>query len=276
MNILITGGCGLIGRNLVAELSKNNGFKIFLISLNKKAENKSENIINIYHDLLKPIPEEKTPKNINIIIHLAAIAHKFNYQTMSINCLMTKNIIDAYINKKVRFIFFSSVAVYGEANRKFPIRVSDVCKPYSNYGHGKLKDEKIISSSFKDYVILRLCPVIEGDDTDLLKRVYLPKTKIKYRSSYNRSYSFLSHRTILKSINTIINQNKISNKIINLKDPLNYNESDILKKYLGNEIKIPFLISEPIFFILNKLSFIPKIYKINCLLTKMLKTNTYE
>ena len=189
---------------------------------------------------------------------------------------MTKNITDPYVNKKVRFVFFSSVAVYGEANRKFPIRVSDVCKPYSNYGLGKLKDEKIISSSFKDYVILRLCPVIEGDDTDLLKRVYLPKTNIKYRSSYNRSYSFLSHRTILKSINNIINQNEISNKIINLKDPLNYSESDILKNFLGKEIKIHLLISEPIFFILNKLSFIPKIYKINCLLTKMLKTNTYE
>lgn len=276
MNILITGGTGLIGRNLVAELSKNNSLKIFLISLDKKEKNKSLNVTNIYHDLLKPIPEEKIPKNINIIIHLAAIAHKFDSQTMNVNCLMTKNLTDAFINKKVRFVFFSSVSVYGEANRKFPIRVTDVCKPYSNYGIGKLKDEKIICSSFKDYIILRLCPVIEGDETDLLKRVYLPKTKIKYRSSYNRVYSFLSHQTIFNCINNIINQNEIITKIINLKDPSNYNESDILNKYLGKEIKIPFLVSEPIFFILNLFSFIPKIYKINCLLTKMLKTNTYE
>jgi nucleoside-diphosphate-sugar epimerase len=276
MNILITGGSGLIGRNLVAEFSKNNSLKVFLILLHKKEENKSANVTNIYHDLLKPIPKEKTPKNINIIIHLAAIAHKFDSETMTVNCLMTKNITDAFIDKKVRFIFFSSVAVYGEANRKFPIRVSDVCKPYSNYGLGKLKDEKIISSSFKDFIILRLCPVIEGDDTDLLKRVYLPKTKIKYRSSYNRSYSFLSYRTIFKSINIIINQNEIKNRIVNLKDPSNYNEYDILNKYSGKEVKIPYLISEPIFFILNLFSFISKIYKINCLLTKMLKTNTYE
>ena len=276
MNILITGGSGLIGRNLVAELSKNNSLKIFLISLNKKAENKSLNVTNIYHDLLKPIPEEKTPKNINIIIHLAAIAHKFDSETMTVNCLITKNITDAFINKKVRFVFFSSVAVYGEANRKFPIIVSDVCKPYSNYGLGKLKDEEIISSSFKDFIILRLCPVIDGDDTDLLKRVYLPKTKIKYRSSYNRAYSFLSHKTIFKTINTIINQNEITHKIINLKDPSNYNESDILKRYNGKEVKIPLLISMPLFYFLNLFSFLPKIYTINCLLTKMLKSNTYE
>ena len=276
MNILITGGSGLIGRNLVAELSKINSLKIFLILLNKKTENKSVKFTNIYHDLSKPIPKEKIPNNINIIIHLAAIAHKFDSDTMTVNCLMTKNITDAFINKKVKFVFFSSVAVYGEANRKFPIRVSDVCKPYSNYGLGKLKDEKIISSSFKDFIILRLCPVIGGNDTDLLKRVYLPKTKIKYRSSYNRSYSFLSHRTIFKSIINIINQNEKTNRTVNLKDPTNYNESDILNKYSGKEVKIPYMISESIFFILNLFSFISKIYRINCLLTKMLKTNTYK
>ena len=189
---------------------------------------------------------------------------------------MTKNITDAFIDKKVKFIFISSVAVYGEANRTFPLKTSDYCKPYSSYGQGKLKDEEIISSSCKDFIILRLCPVIEGDDTDLLKRVYLPRTKIKYRSPYKRVYSFLSHKTIFKCIDNIINQNEITNKIINLKDPLNYSESEILNKYSGIQIKIPLIISEATFLILNIFSFIPKIYKINCLLTKMLKTNTYE
>tara|TARA_B110000008_G_C16852644_1_gene517408 strand:- start:479 stop:1048 length:570 start_codon:yes stop_codon:yes gene_type:complete len=189
---------------------------------------------------------------------------------------MTKNITDAFLNKKVKFIFFSSVAVYGEANRLFPLKISDFCKPYSSYGLGKLKDEELISSSFKDFTILRLCPVIEGDDTDLLKRVYLPKTKIKYKSSYNRVYSFLSHRTIFKSINSIIHESEIKREIINLKDSSNYNESDILKKYDGKEVKIPLFITMPLFYFLNLFSFLPKVYTINCLLTKMLKSNTYE
>ena len=276
MNILITGGFGLIGRNLVSELSKNNNFNIFLLSRNTKSDNAATNIVTIDHNLLEQIPVEKIPKDINTVIHLAAMAHKTSSEIMPINCLMTKNLTDAFINKKVKFIFFSSVAVYGEANRLFPIKVSDFCKPYSSYGLGKLKDEEIIFSSFKYFTILRLCPVIEGDDTDLLKRVYLPKTKIKYRSSYNRAYSFLSHKTIFKTINSILNENNLSNKTINLKDPSNYYESDILSKYEGKEIKIPIIISEPIFFILNLFSFIPKIYTINCLLIKMLKSNTYE
>jgi nucleoside-diphosphate-sugar epimerase len=276
MNILITGGFGLIGRSLVSELSNNNNFNIFLISRNNKPENTIQNIVIIDHDLLASIPDEKIPDDINIVIHLAAIAHKTSSDVMGINCLMTKNITDAFLNKKVKFIFFSSVAVYGEANRVFPIKTTDFCKPYSSYGLGKLKDEEMISSSFKDFIILRVCPVIEGDDTDLLKRVYLPKTKIKYRSAYNRAYSFTSHRTIFKSINSTINENEIQNKIINLKDTSNYYETDILKKYNGKEVKIPFLISMPLFNFLNIFSFIPKIYTINCLLTKMLKSNTYE
>ena len=275
MNILITGGFGLIGRSLVSELSNNN-FNIFLISRNNKPENTTQNIVIIDHDLLAPIPDEKIPNDINVVIHLAAIAHKTSSDVMGINCLMTKNITDAFLNKKVKFIFFSSVAVYGEANRVFPIKTTDFCKPYSSYGLGKLKDEEMISSSFKDFIILRVCPVIEGDDTDLLKRVYLPKTKIKYRSAYNRTYSFTSHRTIFKFINSIINENEIQNKIINLKDTSNYYESDILKKYNGKEVKIPLLISMPLFYFLYIFSFIPKIYTINCLLTKMLKSNTYE
>ena len=276
MNILITGGLGLIGRSLVSELSNNNNNNIFLISRNIKPENSATNIVTINHDLLAPIPAEKIPKDINILIHLAAIAHKTSSDIMRINCLITKNITDAFLNKKVKFIFFSSVAVYGEANRLFPIKTSDFCKPYSSYGLGKLKDEELISSSFKDFIILRLCPVIDGDDTDLLKRVYFPNTKIKYRSPYNRIYSFLSHKTIFESINSIIHENEITNKIINLKDPTNYNEIDILKKYIGKEVKIPLLITLPLFYFLNFFSFIPKIYTINCLLTKMLKSNTYE
>ena len=276
MNILITGGFGLIGRSLVSELSNNNNFNIFLISRNNKSENTIQNIVIIDHDLLAPIPDEKIPNDINVVIHLAAIAHKTSSDVMGINCLMTKNIKDAFLSKKVKFIFFSSVAVYGEANRVFPIKTTDFCKPYSSYGLGKLKDEEMISSSFKDFIILRVCPVIEGDDTDLLKRVYLPKTKIKYRSAYNRAYSFTSHRTIFKSINSTINENEIQNKIINLKDTSNYYETDILKKYNGKEVKIPLLISMPLFNFLNIFSFIPKIYTINCLLTKMLKSNTYE
>jgi len=276
MNILITGGFGLIGRNLVNELSKNSNLKIFLITRTNKSENKSNNIITIDHDLLKAIPNKKIPKNINIVIHLAAIAHKSNEDVMGINCLITKNIVSAFAKKKVRFIFFSSVAVYGEANRKFPIKITDYCKPYSSYGHGKLKDEKIIASTFKDYLILRICPVIEDDDTDLLKRVYLPGTNIKYKSGYNREYSFTNHTTIFKTISKIINQNHIVNKLINLRDSSSYFESDILKKYEGKVVKIPLFISEPLFYLLNLFSFFPKIYKINCLFTKMLKTNTYE
>ena len=111
MNILITGGFGLIGRNLVSELSNNNNFNIFLISRINKLDNTATNIVTIEHDLLDPIPDEKIPKDINVVIHLAAIAHKTSSEIMAINCLMTKNITDAFINKKVKLLHIYNICI---------------------------------------------------------------------------------------------------------------------------------------------------------------------
>lgn len=179
--------------------------------------------------------------------------------------------------KKYDFFFFSTVAVYGEANRNYPIRVDDYCKPFSSYGKGKLKDENLVSESFDDFVILRICPVIEGSDNkDLQKRVFIPKTNIKYKSPYQRSYNFTSHKIINETIINFIDK-KITFKVkLNVKDSLVYTESYVLSKFQGKEIKMPLILCSITFYFLNLFSFIPKIYSINCLLWKMLKTNTYE
>ena len=276
MNILITGGYGAIGRKLVVELDKINHVKLYLISRSIDLKKRDTKITTISHDLLEPIPDNKIPSNINIVIHLAALAHDSNADVMEVNCLITKNIVNAFVNKKVKFLFFSSVAVYGEAKRKFPIKTTDYCKPSSLYGRGKVKDEVLISSSFQDHIILRICPVIGDDDTDLLKRVYLPGTMIKYKSSYNRDYSFASHTTISKVVLNIIEGNYTKGRVINLRDSQNYCESYILAKYPGKAVKFPWLVTQPLFALLNVFSFFPVVYKINCLLTKMLKINTYE
>ena len=277
MNILITGGNGLIGLKLVNDLLKNTLHNIFLISRGSYIDKSNKKLKSICHDLLLPIPDDKIPKDIDIVIHLAAIAHETNSDVMLSNCTMTKNIVSAFINKKIRFIFFSSVAIYGEANRNYPIRVDDYCKPFSSYGKGKLKDENLVSESFDDFAILRICPVIEGrDNKDLQKRVFIPKTNIKYKSPYQRSYNFTSHKIIYEYIIDFIN-NKTALKVkLNVKDSLVYTESYVLSKFKGKEVKIPLILCSITFYFLNLFSFIPKIYSINCLLWKMLKTNTYE
>ena len=267
MNILITGGNGLIGRKLVNELLKNTAHNIFLISRGFFIDKSNKKLKSITHDLLLPIPDDKIPENIDIVIHLAAIAHETNSDVMLSNCTMTKNIVSAFINKKIRFIFFSSVAVYGEANRNYPIRVDVYCKPFSSYGKGKLKDENLISVSFEDFAILRICPVIEGSDNkDLQKRVFIPKTNIKYKSPYQRSYNFTSHKIINETIIDFINKKMIFKVKLNVKDSLVYTESHVLSKFKGKEFKIPLILCSITFYFLS-LFFCPSIFLVLSLLS---------
>ena len=129
MNLLLTGANGLIGQNLVDDLLKNTTHNIFLISRNDHFLNSTEKLQTIFHDLLFPILKIKFLKEL-IVIHLAAIAHESNSNVMFDNCKMTKNITSAFLDKKVRFVLFSSVAVYGEASRKFPLESMIFVNPF--------------------------------------------------------------------------------------------------------------------------------------------------
>jgi nucleoside-diphosphate-sugar epimerase len=275
--ILITGANGLIGNILVKNLVKYYKFKIFVLERNSN-KLKIDGINLIEHDLTTPLPKNKIPKSIDYVIHLAAIAHgKNNKSTLKNNCLITQNIIDSVKSYNPIFIFFSTVSVYGEANRRYPIKTSDFCRPSSYYGKGKLKDEKNIQSNFKSYKILRLCPMLEGlKNKDLQKRVYFPKTKIKYKSPYLRAYSFSSHSSIFKSMQLIFNSSNFKSGIINVKNSVNIFENELLIKFTGITIYIPKSIMDFIFGVLKFFSFNSFIYHLNCNFWKMLKINTYE
>lgn len=275
--ILITGAQGLIGNVLLEKLIKENNFQIFsLIHPSSKVE--INEIIYLKHDLLKSLPKNIIPNDLDYIIHMAAIAHgKNNSSTMYKNCLMTQNLIDAVKDLNPTFIFFSSISVYGEANRTFPLKNTANCKPSSYYGKGKLIDEIKIKTNFNDYKILRLCPMVDDiNNKDFLKRVFLPKIKIKYKSPYERIYSFSSHSSIFKNVNQLLNSVNSDPITINLKDEVDLNEKNILSNFDGYSIKFPKLILDIIFIFLNLFSFNSYIYHINCSFWKMFKKNTYE
>ena len=122
--------------------------------------------------------------------------------------------------------------------------------------------------------LLRTHPLNQG--WFLTQPTITPEQQIEFMEKHSHKYKICILNNTPVGYIGLINQNEITNKIINLKDPSNYNESDILKRYNGIEVKIPLLISVPLFYFLNLFSFLPNIYTINCLLTKMLKSNTYE
>ena len=128
MNILITGGLGILGNDLVKSLSKNhtlylldrfshrNRKKIHLFNLS----NKRFNLINGSFNSFKCIYDILKKKKIDVIFHLGAItqvidAYKSPIKTFKTNILGTINIFEAVrlINKKIIIIYSSSDKAYG-------------------------------------------------------------------------------------------------------------------------------------------------------------------
>ena len=149
--VLITGGAGFIGSNLVEELLKKN-YEITVLDnfstghLSNISEFKNK-ITIIKGDIRDYSLVEKHLIDKNIVFHLAAMVSvpesvKFPKECEDININATKNILNICLKNDIKFIFASSAAVYGEDRTE--IKTEDLPTiPISPYGWSKLKVEKL-------------------------------------------------------------------------------------------------------------------------------------
>lgn len=126
MKILVTGGVGFIGTNLVIEL-KNRDHEVFTCDLwHSKYPNHYRCDVSKYRQLERVINEV----NPDYIYHLAAEYGRWNgedyYENLWLtNVIGTKNIIRLQEQKKFRMIFFSSAEVYGDYDGQMSEDVMD-------------------------------------------------------------------------------------------------------------------------------------------------------
>jgi len=162
MKILVTGGCGFIGSNVV-DLLIEKGHEVVVIdnlSTGKK-ENLNEKARLYMKDIrtnLKDIFEEE---QFDIVIHEAAQINVRDsiinpIKDAEINILGTLNLIELSKKFNVRkFIFASSGgAIYGEPE-KLPCDEAHKIDPLSPYGFSKYCAEWYLRNSGLRYVILR-------------------------------------------------------------------------------------------------------------------------
>ena len=169
-NILITGGSGLIGHEIIKYYIKNTDYNIFQILRSKNIKNtfaNSERIKNIYLDLNDELCFKKLPENINTIIHLAQSENYKNFpkyanEIFNINLRSTFQLLEyGRKNGSNKFFFASSGSVYENSiPSNIPITENSSLKTKSKdfYTVSKLAVENLISpySEFMNIVIGRI------------------------------------------------------------------------------------------------------------------------
>lgn len=154
--ILITGGCGFIGSNLVTRLLEEDYQVRILDNLSVgKKENIPADVDLIVGDIRYNSSVSKAFTEVDVVIHLAA--HTSVIESVEqpeldfdINVNGTLNVLQqASANNVAKFIFASSNAAVGE--QKPPIAETAIPAPLSPYGASKLACEGLCSAFFGSY-----------------------------------------------------------------------------------------------------------------------------
>jgi len=169
MQIIITGGAGFLGQKLAKALLKNpiDFDELLLVDvIMPGVPLQDDRIVCKQVDLSEPgVPETLIRPDTGLIFHLAAIlsshAEKDFDLGWKINLDITKQLLEACRKRKpgIRFVFASSLAVYGGA---LPEMVNDMTAltPRSSYGIQKAMGELLVNDytrkKFVDGRVLRL------------------------------------------------------------------------------------------------------------------------
>ena len=171
-NVIIFGGSGYIGRNIIRNFLNNKNIKnIFVLDICKLdlSLKKNKKVNYIYCDVRKPIKIKSNIK-FDTLINLSAIhrepGHK-KKEYFDTNINGTKNIINFAEKKNIKnIIFTSSIAVYG--NQLFKKNEKSKLYPDTPYGISKLISEKLFENwqvKSKDRVLTISRPgVVFGKD----------------------------------------------------------------------------------------------------------------
>ena len=163
MKILVTGGSGLVGKYIVAELLQHK-YTVGVLDLKQPKQKVKHHRIDVLdlEDVVKAV------KGYDAIIHSAGIPHPLNdpaEKVFSVNVNGTFNVLEASARNKIKkVVFTSSESTLGFAfmtNRMIPeyvpIDESHPLRPQDPYGLSKVIGEQICRTYSARYGIQTVC-----------------------------------------------------------------------------------------------------------------------
>ena len=173
--ILVTGGAGYIGSQLIRDLAQDAEFAGYTIRIYDSLRRQhmcgvmdlpqNRRFEFVEGDVLDRFNLERAMAGVTAVVHLAAIVStplSFDHPewTRQVNHWGTANVVDCALSLGIRrLIYASSVSVYGPGG---PFRESDTCHPIGPYAISKCKgEEEVLQGGLRglEYTIVRLATV---------------------------------------------------------------------------------------------------------------------
>jgi UDP-glucose 4-epimerase len=165
--VIVTGGNGFIGRNLVERLSQNPSFEVFSVDINHLGLSKKTNVQYLECDLTDAESVKDLPP-VDYVFHLAAIngTQRFYSEPWHVfynSLVSTMNIVNHYkANSELkRFVYTSSSEVYADrisgegnkikSNESIQVGFDNVLNPRWSYGGAKLAGEIAVNAASIEY-----------------------------------------------------------------------------------------------------------------------------
>jgi nucleoside-diphosphate-sugar epimerase len=160
MRILVTGGCGFIGSEIVKQLLAKGYHVVVADNLSKPESSIKQGYELIQVDLTDKEATEKAFRHIDICIHLAAkiggigYFHKYPATILSENNKMYSSVFEAAVKNKIKRMVYVSSSMVFESTARFPSKEEDIKAippPVSSYGFSKLVGEWYCHSFWDEY-----------------------------------------------------------------------------------------------------------------------------
>ena len=254
IKILMTGGSGFVGENLISNLLKKDYYQV--ISLARSYKVKQQSVEQIITD---NIFEADFPENIDVIIHLAGRAHILNDQSADpltdfrkVNVEGTLQLAKQALDKKVkRFIFISSIGVNGAITFDQSFSECTLPKPHADYAISKFEAEEALKALFvgseTELVIIRP-PLVyaahaPGNFARLLK---LASTNLPLPfAQTNNKRSFVALENLVNFIQTCIEHPNAANQTFLVADQHSLSIRELVEYLKQGMGKKPYFIYIP-------------------------------
>ncbi len=218
--ILLTGSTGGAGKaTLKALYQLTDQYEVTALAVNRKRNRKftlpfSDKINIVFGDIRDDKTIEKISKNVDFVIHLAAIipplADEQPDLAYQVNIVGTKKLIDALEKHSPNafFLYTSSISVYGDRVKEPFIKVSDEIKPSErdDYALTKIETENYLQKSKLDWSIFRLTAMM-GEHK---------MSKLMFHMPLNSGVEIITPKNVAKAlVNAIEKREELSKRIFN-------------------------------------------------------------